>query len=133
MAPKPPAWKSSQWPTAAARATGGSVSTDTSVSPQILVPRAQALPIERPIYRQNAVQVVDLMLQQLREPTVCLHPFHFPSLVPEANPHPHGPLQPHQQAGEREAIVPELELLLALPFVLGIPQAVRAALQFDVY
>ena len=102
------------------------------VSPFELFARAEAVPVERPVHRQNSIQVIDLVLQQLGERAFGVDRLCRAGFIHVAHTHPFGAFQPDQQIGEGEAIVPHTELLLALEFELRIAQPVGASANLDI-
>src|SRR5689334_17431423 len=63
------------------------------------------------IEREDPVQVIDLVLQQLRHPTLALQGVRFPLQVRVLDRDAIRPRDSHQQPGEREAVVPQFEIL----------------------
>lgn len=67
----------------------------------------------RPIDRQHAIEVIDLMLQQLGPVALELGLVELAAQVVVAHPNAIGAEDADQQVGEREAVVPHREVLVA--------------------
>src|SRR5580692_4810027 len=80
-----------------------------SVAAQEFLASAEAFAVERPIDRENAVEVIDLVLEEFGKRVARFQADEFVRFVQIADAHRDGALQADQQVREREAIVPELE------------------------
>ena len=72
-------------------------------------PKNDVLAIDRPVDRENAVEVIDLMLEQLRQRSRCLHG--MPAAIDVFVLHFDRMMTAHtdEEVRERETVVPELE------------------------
>jgi hypothetical protein len=64
-----------------------------------------------PVYGKDAIEMIDLVLQQLRPIPVQVQFVGFPLQILIPNPNVVSALDSHQQVGKREAIVPHREVL----------------------
>src|SRR3989442_321119 len=76
-----------------------------------LFPEREGIEPRRAVHCQDAVQVVDLVLQQLSHPLLELHRVHLALQVLVSQAHLIGARHPHQQVGETKAVVPHLEIV----------------------
>ena len=76
----------------------------------------------RPVYREYPVQVIDLMLQQLRAVALELGFMRLAPQVVIAHANAVGPQNAHEQVGEGEAVVPHRKVLVADVDDLGIDE-----------
>lgn len=95
--------------------------------------RAEGVGPDGAIYGQDAVQVVEFVLQKFGERAGGFEALDGAFLVFVADADYGGTFHVDQEIGEREAIVPNAELVFALEFDGGIAQAPGAAIQFDIY
>ena len=92
-----------------------------------LVVVAERIEPVRPVHRQHAVEMVDLVLHQLGHVPFQFHLVPLPPQVLVAHPHVMRAQHAHVQVGDREAIVPDGEVLMADIHDLGIHQHPRLA------
>jgi hypothetical protein len=71
--------------------------------------------IDRPTYGQDSIQVIDLMLQEFREVSFQEDFTFLPVPITIRDPAALVPAHLHQEIGETNAIIPDLNLPPALP------------------
>ena len=90
--------------------------------PVPLLPQTERIESMRAVHGQDPVEVVDLVLNELGPVTLEVHLRPFPLEVLIANPNPVGTGDPDEKVGEREAVVPDREILVADVHDLGIDE-----------
>jgi hypothetical protein len=87
-----------------------------------LFPEAEGVQALRPVDGEHAVQVIDLVLEQLRPITFDVHflPFAFQILI--TYPNAVSARDANQEIGERKAIIPDFEVFSTDVYNLGVDQ-----------
>lgn len=97
-----------------------------------LLTGAEAVFVERTIDGENAVEMIHLVLEELRQRAAGFERFLSTVIAHVLQANGLGALEPDQQIRKRETVVPKLEFLLAFEGPLGVDETVGRAAELEV-